>query len=161
MSTHPSETQTTMTVLMTPDMVNFSGKVHGGSILRLLDQVAYACASRYCASYVVTLSVDQVFFRQPIHVGELVTFHSSVNYTGHSSMEIGIKVIALDTLKRLERHVMSSFFTMVAVDDKGSPTAVPALQPSSEIEKRRFQAAVDRKKLRTDFEAAHKRTRTH
>lgn len=159
MSNHSSESQTTMTVLMTPDMVNFSGKVHGGSILRLLDQVAYACASRYCADYVVTLSVDQVFFRQPIYVGELVTFHSAVNYTGHTSMEIGIKVIALDTRKRAERHVMSSFFTMVAVDEKGSPTPIPPLNPKSEIEKCRFQAAIDRKKLRADFEAAHNKTR--
>jgi acyl-CoA hydrolase len=156
---HANEVQTTMTVLMTPDMVNFSGKIHGGSILRLLDQVAYACASRYCASYVVTLSVDQVFFRQPIYVGELVTFHSAVNYTGRTSMEIGIKVIALDTRKRVERHVMSSFFTMVAVDEKGSPTPVPPLNPESEIAKCRYQAAVDRKKLRADFEAAHAKTR--
>lgn len=63
-----------MTVLMTPDMANFSGNVHGGAILKLLDQVAYACASRYSGQYVVTLSVDQVTFKQPIHVGELVTF---------------------------------------------------------------------------------------
>jgi acyl-CoA hydrolase len=159
MSTHPNEIQTTMTVLMTPDMVNFSGKIHGGSILRLLDQVAYACASRYCASYVVTLSVDQVFFRQPIYVGELVTFHSAVNYTGTTSMEIGIKVVALDTRKRLERHVMSSFFTMVAVDENGKPTPVPILHPTTEIEKCRFQAALDRKQLRADFEAAHNKTR--
>ena len=76
--------QLAMTVLMTPDMANFSGKVHGGSILKLLDQVAYACASRY----VVTLSVDQVVFRQPIQVGELVTFMASVNHTGTSSMEM-------------------------------------------------------------------------
>src|SRR5690606_5336155 len=83
--------QLTMTVLMTPDMANFSGNVHGGTILKLLDQVAYACASRYAGRYVVTLSVDQVMFRQPIHVGELVTFLASVNYTGNTSMEIGIK----------------------------------------------------------------------
>jgi acyl-CoA hydrolase len=86
--------QLTMSVLMTPDTANFSGNVHGGTILKLLDQVAYACASRYAASYVVTLSVDQVMFRQPIHVGELVTFLASVNHTGTSSMEIGIKVLA-------------------------------------------------------------------
>jgi acyl-CoA hydrolase len=86
--------QLTMTVLMTPDMANFSGNVHGGTILKLLDQVAYACASRYAGRYVVTLNVDQVMFRQPIHVGELVTFLASVNHTGTSSMEIGIKVIA-------------------------------------------------------------------
>src|SRR5262249_61774860 len=69
--------QLSMTVLMTPDMANFSGNVHGGHILKLLDQVAYACASRYAKRYVVTLSVDQVVFRQPIHVGELVTFLAS------------------------------------------------------------------------------------
>ena len=85
-----------MTVLMTPDMSNFSGSVHGGSLLKLLDQVAYACASRYAGSYVVTLSVDRVLFREPIRVGELVTFSASVNYTGRTSMEIGIRVDAQD-----------------------------------------------------------------
>lgn len=62
-----------MSVLMTPDMANFIGNVHGGDLLKMLDQVAYACASRYSGSYVVTLSVDQVMFREPIYVGELVT----------------------------------------------------------------------------------------
>ena len=85
--------QLSMTVLMTPDMANFSGNVHGGTLLKYLDEVAYACASRYAGCYVVTLSVDQVIFRQPIHVGELVTFLASVNYTGRTSMEVGIKVI--------------------------------------------------------------------
>jgi acyl-coenzyme A thioesterase PaaI-like protein len=69
--------QLTMTVLMTPDMANFAGKVHGGTILKLFDEVAYACASRYAARYVDTVSVDQVTFRQPIHVGELVSFLAS------------------------------------------------------------------------------------
>ncbi len=80
--------QLSMTVLMTPDMANFSGNVHGGHVLKLLDQVAYACASRYAQRYVVTLSVDQVVFRQPVHVGELVTFLASINYTGTTSMEV-------------------------------------------------------------------------
>src|SRR5699024_2098486 len=86
-----------MTVLMTPEMANFSGNVHGGTLLKYMDQVAYACASRYAGSYVVTISVDQVVFRAPVHVGELVTFLASVNYTGHSSMEVGIKVITENT----------------------------------------------------------------
>jgi acyl-CoA hydrolase len=123
-SPHVDRTEThqlSMTVLMSPEMANFSGKVHGGAILRLLDQVAYACASRYAGSYVVTLSVDQVMFRQPIAVGELVTFLASVNYTGTSSMEIGIKVVAEDILKRSVRHANSCFFTMVAVDEEGRP----------------------------------------
>ena len=85
--------QLTMTVLMTPDTANFAGNVHGGHLLKWLDQVAYACASRYAGRYVVTVSVDEVTFREPIFVGELVTFLASVNHTGTTSMEIGVKVL--------------------------------------------------------------------
>ncbi len=117
-----------MSVLMTPDKANFSGNVHGGVLLKYLDEVAYACASRYAGRYVVTLSVDQVMFRQPVHVGELVTFMASVNYTGRTSMEIGIKVITEDIRQRSVRHTNSCFFTMVALDSSGKPTAVPPLE---------------------------------
>jgi acyl-CoA hydrolase len=144
--------QLTMTVLMTPDMANFTGNVHGGSILKLLDQVAYACASRYAGRYVVTLSVDQVMFRQAIHVGELVTFMAAVNHTGTSSMEVGIKVIAEDIRSQVLRHANSCFFTMVAVDDDRKPVAVPPLQPSTPDEIRRFSAAQVRKQLRQEFD---------
>ena len=81
-----------MTVLMTPDMANFAGNVHGGTLLKLLDQVAYSCASRYAGTYVVTLSVDRVLFHGPIHVGELVSFSATVNHTGRTSLEVGIRV---------------------------------------------------------------------
>ncbi|MEP7085099.1 MAG: acyl-CoA thioesterase [Betaproteobacteria bacterium] len=145
--------QLSMTVLMTPDMANFSGNVHGGTILKLLDQVAYACASRYAGHYVVTLSVDQVMFRQAIHVGELVTFLASVNYTGTTSLEIGIKVIAEDILKHSVRHANSCFFTMVAIGDDGKSTAVPPLQPTTDDEMRRYHAAEARKDLRRQLEA--------
>ena len=150
--------QLEMTVLMTPDMANFSGNVHGGTLLKLLDQVAYACASRYAGRYVVTLSVDQVLFRQPIHVGELVTFLASVNHTGRSSMEVGIKVLAEDIPTRRQRHVNSCYFTMVAIED-GRPVAIPALQPVSEVQARRQREAELRKSARLDlsrrFEATH------
>ncbi len=146
-STH----QLTMTVLMTPDMANFSGNVHGGTILKFLDQVAYACASRYAARYVVTLSVDQVMFREPIHVGELVTFLAAVNHTGTSSMEVGIKVIAENIQTQAIRHANSCFFTMVAVDEARKPIAVPILVPASADEKRRYAAAEVRKQLRQEF----------
>ncbi len=141
-----------MTVLMTPDMANFSGNVHGGAILKLLDQVAYACATRYSSRYVVTMSVDQVVFRQPIHVGEMVTFLASVNYTGNTSMEIGIKVLAEDIRTQTVRHANSCFFTMIAVDDERKPTAVPALTPETPDEIRRFRAAEVRRGLRREFE---------
>jgi acyl-CoA hydrolase len=143
--------QLTMTVLMTPDMANFSGNVHGGALLKLLDQVAYACASRYAGTYVVTLSVDQVMFLQPIHVGELVSFLASINYTGTSSMEVGIKVVAENIRSQEVRHVNSCFFTMVAVDDQSNSVRVPALRPFSPDEKRRFEAARIRKELRREL----------
>jgi acyl-CoA hydrolase len=137
-----------MTVLMTPDMANFSGKVHGGAVLKPLDQVAYACASRYSGCYVVTLSVDQVMFREPILVGELVTFLASVNATGRSSMEVGIKVVAEDIRQQVVRHANSCFFTMVAVGDDGKPVAVPPRVPVTADEQRRHAAAQVRRELR-------------
>ena len=144
--------QLSMTVLMTPDTANFSGNVHGGTILKLLDQVAYACASRYAGLYVVTLNVDQVMFRQPIHVGELVTFLASVNHTGTSSMEIGIKVIAEEIRSRVVRHVNSCFFTMVAVDENRKPVPVTPWQPQTPDERRRYAAAEVRKQMRREQE---------
>ncbi len=144
--------QLTMSVLMTPDTANFSGNVHGGTILKLLDQVAYACASRYAGAYVVTLSVDQVMFRQPIHVGELVTFLASVNHTGTSSMEVGIKVLAENIRTQQKRHVNSCFFTMVAVDDERKPVQVPPLRPFTPEERSRHAAAIARKQARASLE---------
>jgi acyl-CoA hydrolase len=146
--------QLTMTVLMTPDTANFSGNVHGGNILKLLDQVAYACASRYAGRYVVTLSVDRVIFRQPIHVGELVTFLACVNHTGTSSMEVGIKVVAENIRTQVTRHVNSCYFTMVAVGDDHKPVAVPPLRPFTPDERRRHAAAVARKRSRDSLESA-------
>jgi acyl-CoA hydrolase len=144
--------QLSMTVLMTPDTANFAGNVHGGTLLKLLDQAAYACASRYSACYVVTLSVDQVMFRQPVHVGELVTLLASVNYTGTSSMEIGIKVLAEDIRSQRVRHVNSCFFTMVAVDDGRKPVPVPPFHPKTPDERRRHAAALLRKEMRIEQE---------
>ncbi len=150
---HLPKHQLAMTVLMTPDMANFSGNVHGGTILKLLDQVAYACASRYAGQYVVTLSVDQVMFRQPIHVGELVTFLASVNYTGNTSMEIGIKVLTESIREQIVRHANSCFLTMVAVDEQGQPTTVPPLLAQTPDEIRRHRSALLRRELRKEFEA--------
>ena len=152
--------QLSMTVLMTPDMANFAGNVHGGTILKFLDQVAYACATRYAGRYAVTLSVDKVTFLQPIHVGELVTFLASVNYTGNTSMEIGIKVLAENIQTQAVRHANSCFFTMVALDDERKPVAVPPLVPTTTAERRRFATAELRRVLRVEtrarFEAIRK-----
>ncbi|MDY4427292.1 MAG: acyl-CoA thioesterase [Helicobacter sp.] len=141
----------TMSVLMTPTMANFKGRVHGGDLLKLLDQVAYACASRYCGEYVVTLSVDSVTFKYPIEVGNLVTFLASVNYTGTSSLEVGIKVIAEDIHKRIVTHTNSAYFTMVCVDKNGKPIAAPKLEPKTPTEIRRYNNAKKRKQARIEL----------
>ena len=140
-----------MTVLMTPDMANFSGKVHGGALLNLLDRVAFSCASRFSKQYAVTLSVDQVVFKEPINVGELVTFRASVNYAGRTSMEIGIRVEAENIRAGTRRHTNSCYFTMVAVDGQGQPVPVPEWQPVTETDQRRHRAAELRRQLRREF----------
>jgi len=144
------EKSLTMTVLMTPDMANFSGNVHGGSLLKLLDQVAYACAAKYCKKYVVTAALDQVFFKQQVNVGELVTFYAHVNYVGHSSMEVGVKVFAEDLRTDEKRHTTSCYFTMVAMDENGRSVEVPRLQLDSDVEKRLYESAQMRKTMRQD-----------
>ena len=121
--------------------------------------MAYACASRYAGRYCVTLSVDQVMFLQPIHVGELVTFLASVNCTGTSSMEIGIKVIAEDIRGQVVRHVNSCFFTMVAVDEERKPVAVPKLELTTEEERNRWDAALIRKDMRKEVAQRFAQTR--
>ena len=136
-----------MTTLSTPAMANFSGNLHGGELLKMLDQVAYACASRYSGNMCVTLSVDNVIFKEPIHVGELVNYYASVNLVGRTSMEIGIRVEAENIQTRTVRHTNSCYFTMVAMQD-GKPVAVPPLALQTEQQIQRHAAAQQRKKMR-------------
>ena len=125
--------QLTMSVLMTPTR-RTSPATSTAARCSSLDEVAFACAKRYAGRYVVTLSVDQVIFREPIHVGELVTFLASVNYTGRTSMEVGVKVMTENIHERTVRHTNSCFFTMVAMDDQRRPVAVRPLEPETAIE---------------------------
>ncbi|NQY53237.1 MAG: acyl-CoA thioesterase [Campylobacteraceae bacterium] len=143
------EKSLTMTMLMTPDKANFSGNiVNGGEILKMLDHVAYACSVRYTGEYAVTLSVDMVLFKNPIKIGSLVTFYASVNYTGRTSMEIGIKVISEDVKNRETKHTNICYFTMVAVDEDGNSKAVEKLILESDDDKRRYNNALRRKESR-------------
>ncbi|MEY2670473.1 MAG: hypothetical protein RLZZ577_789 [Bacteroidota bacterium] len=124
--------------LMLPSHTNFSGKIHGGYILSLLDQIAFACASKFSGNYCVTASVDTVNFLKPIEVGELVTMKASVNYVGKSSMIIGIRVEAENIQTGVIKHCNSSYFTMVAKDKEGNSVPVPGLIISNLKEVRRF-----------------------
>jgi len=146
-----------MTVLMTPDMANFAGNVHGGALLRLADQAAYACASRFAGTYVVTLSVDQVIFKEPVYVGELVTLRAAVNYVGRTSMEVGIKILSENIRNRICRHTNTCYLTMVAVDDQRQPTRVPELEPQTIEELRWHRGAQLRRELRHEIQERQKR----
>lgn len=153
--THREKT-VSMSEIMTPNMTNFTGNVHGGYLLSLLDRVAYACATRYCGADVVTLSVDQVFFKEPIHVGELVTCFACVNYVGKTSMEIGIKVVAENVKTGVTRHTNTCYFTMVAIDESGKPAAViPPLPLDDDLSKRRFNEAKLRREQRLKLSREH------
>lgn len=131
-----------MSQLMLPSNANFGGKIHGGYILSLMDQIAFAVASKFSAHYCVTASVGKVDFLKPIEVGELVTLIASVNYVGNSSMEVGIRVEAMNIQTGETKHCNSSYFTMVAKDETGRPARVPRLILETEKDIFRFYRCV-------------------
>jgi uncharacterized protein (TIGR00369 family) len=143
--------RTTITELMIPSYANFGGKIHGGILLSLMDKVAYACATKHAGTYVVTVSVDNVEFRQPVEVGELVSLHASVNYVGKSSLIVGIKVVAENIKTATVKHTNTSYFTMVAKDDEGRPTEVPPLILENDIDIRRFLESMKRKEIKASY----------
>jgi uncharacterized protein (TIGR00369 family) len=139
------ESQIQISQLMLPSNTNFGGKIHGGYILGLMDQIAFACASKHSRSYCVTASVDKVNFLQPIEVGELVTMKASVNYVGTSSMVVGIRVESENITTSETKHCNSSYFTMVAVNENGKTVPVPGLVLSNKIDAKRFIRAIKRR----------------
>jgi acyl-CoA hydrolase len=104
------EKRLSISVLVTPDKVNFTGNVHGGETMKMLDEVAYACVSRCSGNYVVTLSVDQVVFKRPVRIGESVTSLATVNFAGRTSLEVGVKVNSENIQKRSCRHTNVMLF---------------------------------------------------
>jgi uncharacterized protein (TIGR00369 family) len=135
---------------MLPNYTNFSGKIHGGYILSLMDQIAFACASKFSGNYCVTASVDTVNFLKPIEVGELVKMKASVNYVGKSSMIIGIRVEAENIQTGKIKHCNSSYFTMVAKDSTGKSSLVPGLILSNNNDVRRFYNCIKQISLKKE-----------
>lgn len=134
--------------LMLPTHANFNGKVHGGYVLELMDQVAFACASKHSGAYCVTAGVEAVNFLRPIEVGELLSLKASVNYVGDSSMIVGMRVEAENIRNGKKKHCNSSYFTMVAKNDQGESISVPGLILENEEDIKRFLRCVRRKELR-------------
>jgi len=145
---HPRESETVMSELMMPQHANIMGNVFGGVILALADRVAAVSTIRHAGKQCVTVSVDKVDFKEPIHVGELVTAFARVNYAGRTSMEVGVKILAENVLSGEKRHTNSCYVTYVALDDTGVPTEVPPIVPETPDEKRRCDRAVKRRASR-------------
>ncbi|RXG30795.1 uncharacterized domain 1-containing protein [Leeuwenhoekiella marinoflava DSM 3653] len=142
------QSQVTISELMLPSHTNFSGKIHGGYILSLMDQIAFACASKHSSNYCVTASVDTVDFLRPIEVGELVEMKASVNFVGRTSMVVGIRVESEDIHSGIIKHCNSSYFTMVAKDKNGESVPVPGLILQNEKQMRRFLKSLNRQELK-------------
>ena len=144
----PEESRVMLSLLMLPSNANFSGKIHGGYVLSLIDQIAFACASKHSGVYCVTASVDVVDFKAPIEVGEMLTLKATVNYVGTSSIVVGIRVDAENIQTGESKHCNSSFFTMVAKDEQGKTVPVPGLKISNETHVRRLARAIKRKQIK-------------
>lgn len=159
------ESRVSITELMLPSHSNFGGKVHGGHILNLMDQIAFACASKHSQCYCVTASVNRVDFLHPVEVGELLTLKASINYTGRTSMVVGVRVESENITKGTKRHCNSSYFTMVAKDENGKSIPVPGLILETEQGIRRFARSKKRKEeafIRdTQFESSHFKMADH
>ena len=144
-----SYSATTLTELMIPAYANFGGKIHGGTLLSLMDKVAYACASKHAGNYCVTVSVDNVHFLAPVEVGDLVSMSASINYVGSTSLVVGIRVMAENVQTRKVTHTNTSYFSMVAKDASGAKAQVPPLILESAEEVHQFSAALRRRRLRS------------
>ena len=145
----PKDSKIIMTQLMLPSHSNFSGKIHGGYVLNLMDQIAFACASKHSGQYCVTASVNRVDFLNPIEVGELLTLRAMVNFTGRTSMVVGLRVESENIQTGEKKHCNSSYFTMVAKDDKGKSVPVPGLILNTKESVRRFTRSIIRKEQAT------------
>ena len=144
----PRHSRTTIAEVMMPHMANHLGNVHGGVILGMLDRVGAVSAIRHSQRICVTASVDRVDFREPIHLGELVTMYASVNYAHRTSIEVGVRVEAENLLTGVRRHTNTCYLTFVALDDAGHPAAVPPVLPETDVERRRYGEAEARRAQR-------------
>jgi len=136
--------------IMMPQHSNVLGHIFGGVILSMMDKTAAVSAFRHARNACVTVSIDRVDFREPIHVGDLIIMKASVNFTGRTSMEVGVRVEAEDMISGNRRHTNSCYLTFVAIDRNGRPMEIPQVQPETPIEHRRYAAAQERRRRRLE-----------
>jgi acyl-CoA hydrolase len=137
-----SETSLILTHVMQPADANFMGNIHGGVMMKLIDEAAGACAYRFCRTRVVTAAIDRIDFLHPVRIGNLVRFHANVNYSGKTSVEVGVRAEAEDLTTGVVTHTNSAYLVFVALSDTGRPIPVPRLVPQTE-QQRVWQAEAE------------------
>ena len=135
---------------MVPNQANPAGNVHGGTVMKLIDEAAYIVASKHTHKNCVTASVDRIDFLKPVYIGNVVVARSSINYTGNTSMEVGVRVEAECLKTGKITHVASAYLTFVSLDEEGKPTKIPEIVPETKKEKRRHKEAQQRIKARKE-----------
>ncbi|MEP6895678.1 MAG: acyl-CoA thioesterase [Chloroflexota bacterium] len=143
-----SASRVTISQLMHPEHANLLGNVHGGWIMKLVDEAGALACMRHAQRKVVTVAIDSMTFRQPIRIGDLIILNAEVTYTGRTSLEAGVQVLAENPLTGKQIHTNTAYLVYVALDDEGQPTAVPQLLPETEDEKRKFEQAKTRQQRR-------------
>lgn len=143
-----SESRVEIAQIMYPEHANPAGNVHGGHILKLVDQAAAIAGARHTHHNVVPASVDRMDFISPVYIGNLVFAKASINYTGRTSMEIGVRVEVECLRTGIHTHVGSAYLTFVALDDNDKPVEIPQIIPESEEQKRWFTEAQERREKR-------------
>ena len=137
----PTESQSTLVRWMGVMDANSAGYVHGGTVMRYADEAAGLAATRHAQARVVTAAMDRMTFLEPVHVGEVLTFKARVNAAWRTSMEVGVRVEAEDPRTGTVRHTNTAYLTMVALDEDNAPSAVPAIECTSDDERRREREA--------------------
>lgn len=143
-----SASRVTLSQLMHPEHANLLGNVHGGWIMKLADEAGALACMRHAQRKVVTVAIDSMTFREPIKIGDLVTFNAVVTYTGRTSMEAEVNVHAENPVTRERSHTNTAYLVYVALDDNGNPTEIPQLQAETEEEKRKLVQAKERQERR-------------
>jgi uncharacterized protein (TIGR00369 family) len=134
--------------LMQPEHANMRGYVHGGWIMKLADEAGALAAMRHAQQRVVTVAIDQMMFHEPIRIGDLVTLEAEVTFSGRTSMETRVSVLAEDPITGERVHTNTAYLVYVALDDQGQPIAVPSLITETELEQRRMSEAKERQAYR-------------
>ena len=142
------QTRSRLHQLMMPEHANMLGTVHGGEIMKLVDEVAAICAMRHAQRTCVTLSVDSMTFRSAVHVGQVIQLDACVNYVGRTSMEIGVEVVAEDPIRGVTTHTNSAKLVFVAIGEDGTPMEVPRLILETDDDREQFAAGAFRQSAR-------------